>query len=584
MNIEIKEVVKRKNFYHNLIVIAIFLMCAIFFVKINKLYLLSGADFGFHRLRLMGLVQSINSGDFFPKINYIMAKGLGYGVPMFYGQWFFYFPALLISLLGFTFTRAWLSLYVIYYITMLTLNYFIGRKFLMSVFRAAIFSFLLVFNPLITSIVNGDLPFAICLMVTPSLLYCLWRIMYFQENHFIFLALIITIVINTHILSTIVMAFICLLWMLLHLNKFTLNNLIILIKSILLSILLSASFWMPLLEQMTAQKLKGSGLSDAFRYTSVHGLEMIFLNSLNDSIGSITRFPTISLVGLILFFCILFVHHKSDEFSKKLLFLISFLVVFSSSIFPWIIFGHTPIGAVQFVGRYLIFALILILMVSAQNKNISNVVFVFCVFFTISSTISQQILPNVSNEEALNEYLNGNPKEKKAETYHTLNDIEKLLSGDKKVSGVAGGEYLNNSANLALDNNEIISNNLDIFNVEKKYGSISFDYELKNIAEPANIILPFLWYKGYVAEYSKNGKGAQPSLHYDADTKQVTDDGKVSIDVTKNGHVNVYYSKTIIQKISSIISFISWLGLIIFIFKKDIISFTKNLRYNNPKV
>lgn len=188
-------------------------------MKINKAFLLSGADFGFHRLRLLGLVQSISNGDYFPNINYIMANGLGYGVPMFYGQWFFYLPALLIILFNFTFTQSFLSLYIAYYVVVLMLNYYIGRKFSLSFTRSLLFSLLLAFNPLITSIVNGDLPFAICLMLTPSLFYYLWKIFYLQEKSFIQLAVIITIVINTHVLSTIILVFISFVWLsLIYLN------------------------------------------------------------------------------------------------------------------------------------------------------------------------------------------------------------------------------------------------------------------------------------------------------------------------------------------------------------------------------
>lgn len=577
MRMRIKEIVKKRSNYQFIIIVALFSLLTIFFVKMNKTYLLSGADFGFHRLRLLGLVQSITNGDFFPKINYIMANGLGYGVPMFYGQWFFYFPALLMTLLSFSFTRAWLSLYVLYYIIVLILNYFIGRKFSMSIFRSFIFSLILVFNPLITSIVNGDLPFAICLMLTPSILYCLWRIMYFQENHYIFLAVLVIIVLNTHVLSTIILAFVCLLWVVLNLNKFNLSKSFILLKAILLAMLLSASFWIPLLEQMISQKLKGSGLSDAFRYISVHGLNDIFTNSLNDSIGSITHFPTISLVGLILFFCILFSYSKSDEFSKKTFLLISFIIVFSSNMFPWVFFGHTAIGAVQFVGRYLLFALVLIIMVSAQQKIIPNAVFVFCLFLTLSSTISQQMLPEVSNEEALNKYFDGELYEAAVDKYNILNDIDDLLSGEKQVNGVSGGEYLNISTDLLLtNNNEIKSENVNLFNIKKEYGSLSFDYDLKNDLEPANIIIPFIWYKGYVADYSNDGQGTQPSLNNHYTVGEVNDKGKVSIDVTKSGHVHVYYSRTVIQKISSILSFVCWLGLFLFIFKKTTIYFSNN--------
>ena len=55
-------------------------------------------DYVFHLTRIVGLSQSISHFDLLPNLNHIFAFGTGYAVPMFYGNWQFYLPALLFML------------------------------------------------------------------------------------------------------------------------------------------------------------------------------------------------------------------------------------------------------------------------------------------------------------------------------------------------------------------------------------------------------------------------------------------------------------------------------------------------------
>lgn len=341
----------------------------------------------------------------------------------------------------------------------------------------------------------------------------------------------------------------------------------ILLKAVVVSMFLSIGFWLPLLEQMFSQNLKGSGLSDAFRYNSVQGLDSIFINSLNDSITSISRFPTISLVGLILFISLLITYKKNtDTFDKIMLYLTTFLILFSSSLFPWVFFGHTPIGAVQFVGRYLVFTLILIIVLAIRSKAITNSLLIICLLLTFSSTISKQVLPNISNEEALSEYFNGERKNQYEKKYYDLNNIDGLIDGTDQVNGIAGGEYVNEHASIEFPSDlSILINQTEITNLEKSYGKIEFDFTIDSNYDKSEITLPFLWYKWYTATYSEGASGTQPSLNYEND--QVTNNGKATIEVHEPGHVEITYKKTIIQMISFTLAILSWLILIFYLFK-----------------
>ena len=55
-------------------------------------------DYTFHAGRIVGLAQALANKDWLPNLNFIFVHGAGYAVPMFYGNWQFYIPAIIFRL------------------------------------------------------------------------------------------------------------------------------------------------------------------------------------------------------------------------------------------------------------------------------------------------------------------------------------------------------------------------------------------------------------------------------------------------------------------------------------------------------
>ena len=147
----------------------------------------------------------------------------------------------------------------------------------------------------------------------------------------------------------------------------------------------------------------------------------------------------------------------------------------------------------------------------------------------------------------------------------------------------SGDEYLNldvnheNIRNGVINNFEYDINYLEVFNIQYGYNRLEFDVKLASEGEEQLIVLPRIWYKGYVAEYSEGASGTQPQILYIDKTPQELDsdlklgkpesnqkaqyDGRATIKISSSGHISVYFAKTFFQKIGFIIESISYICL-----------------------
>ncbi|MDO0919780.1 MULTISPECIES: hypothetical protein [Enterococcus] len=566
-NSQTKDTTRKKYIFY----IGIFFCISLIYVYVNSYFLVSGADFDFHTSRIIGLANSLENNHWFPKINYYMANGLGYGTPMFYGEWFLYIPAILIVFFNFSVVQSWMALYVCFYTGSLTILFFTAKKFELSDFRAFSFSALIIFNSLMATIVNGAIAFAICLVLLPLLLYYLYQLFYFEKTNIAAVSIIAAIIVNTHILSTMVVALICLLFFFLNIRRVNGKVMLALMKTILLTVGFSAFFLLPLLEQKASQELIAFHTPNAFRYTSVKGIGTILFNSLNDNVRTISNFPTLSAVGVILLTATLRKFDMKPSLLRDLSFLIFALIILGSNMFPWIEFSSSSLGAVQFVGRYLVFALILIILLSVLNHKIPNYLFVFCIVLTIFLGISRNTFPDFTTsdnpQEVIILYNSPEYEQKKLNRYEDLNAMRSGVEGKSVVLGVSGGEYLNIGAdpsNLSTNGEPTIKNG-QIVGTDKSYGKIKIQYTIDNEEKKAEIVVPLLWYKGYVANYSKGAKGSQPNLLLSETTGKALEDGKITLLAEKSGSVEIYYAGTLIQKLSACLSV--FLVLLVLTFK-----------------
>lgn len=537
--------------------ILIYVIVAIAVVFLNKVYYMHGADIMFHRARLLGLVQSIKHGDILPKINFAMCNGHGYGVPMFYGQWWMYFPAVLM-LAGMRFTGAWICTIVCVYTIFSVINHKIAISFGNGKKMAVIITLTFMYNPLVAQIICGDIPFAICIFMTPLLFWCFYRILYQDKRNPIWLAVIVAVLIQTHIVSTVMLAIMSGLFLLFHIRELTKKIWICFVKSLGIAIGLSAGFVFPMLEQMTEQKLHGTATGVSFRWHQIPTLSEIIQNSFADKQASIAAYPQLSLVGIILLIIGFAYYKQESEYEHRLIWLSIVLICMTSSIFPWYIFGNTLLGIVQFVGRYLVMAMAVLMLFYMCMKKKNSLFAVFLLCLTFSSLIVNCSSPDLDDEQSRYKFAQGITKQ---EGYNYLcslnNDITDIIDGTKQIDEISGGEYIN-----ALVDKGVLAQNASmnpysdtvvITDVKHSYNGVAFSYD-----GSGKIDVPYLWYKGYQVSYSDGVYGGETFV-------DEAENGFVAIEVNGRGHAVIRYKWTPLQIVTLIITIVSTLGVIVYL-------------------
>ena len=204
-------------------------------------------DYYFHLGRMVGLAQSIKYGNWLPNLNEVFSYGVGYASAMFYGNWQFYIPAL-------------------FYIAteQATFSYSI---FIFLLVLSSIWSTYLVFSrmskdkqkgfwvamtvPLVFHLFGYGMTMVVPLV--PWLLYALYKVLYLDKKNPILLAVVIALLLQTHILSTVVLAISSILFLLVNFNKITLAKLLSFVISAMLGLVLSSGYLFQYLEQTHSQ-------------------------------------------------------------------------------------------------------------------------------------------------------------------------------------------------------------------------------------------------------------------------------------------------------------------------------------------
>lgn len=209
-------------------------------------YLVQGTDMAFHLYRIQGVADGIRSGQFPVRIQPNWWDEFGYGVSLFYGDLFLYFPAIL-TLLGYSLQIA----YKVYIVALHLLTAWISYKCFMKIVRdeyIALFGaclYTLNIYRLMDIYMRGAVGEFTALTFLPLLIagiYCI------KEDGWIYLALGMTGCIQSHILTcemTVVFLIIfCIVCIKFVIQKTVFVNLC---KSVLCTILWNIWFIIPLL-------------------------------------------------------------------------------------------------------------------------------------------------------------------------------------------------------------------------------------------------------------------------------------------------------------------------------------------------
>lgn len=533
-------------------------------------------DYVFHLSRIVGLAESIRNWDFLPNLNYIYAYGTGYASPMFYGNWQFYPSALVyIATKDGNLSYSIFALLIIFF-TLITV-YFVVTKISKNKLLGVITAITV---PCYYTLFGYGMTMVIPLV--SLLFYSVYRVLFINKRNPIYLGVIIALLIQTHILSTIILAIFSFIFLLLNYKKLTMKKLVSFGLSVLIALFLSAGYIFQYVEQVSSQHFLFSWLGRNFP-VNVNDTFSVPYPFQSDKSGFYKPFTplewpihqiiSIGMIFSTLIFVVLYRHITS--LSKTLFLSCWILYLSATSVLPWnSILKQTFLGSMQYSGRLLFFIpFIFILFLAFVNRK-GFLLFLMCI---ISLTFYfSRVLPQYSISS--NTYSQMENENKLSEEM-----LKMVYMGDKSIFvDTSGDEYYN----IDVDNVHVrspqfsefmINEGVSISNVKKSYNLLEFDVDFKDNKNKNSVIVPLIWYKGYQVEYSKGGSGSKAmmetrpfsvqeiqenrKLRKPNEDQKVLNDGKVYLELKKPGHISISYHKTFLQFLGYFIELFSWLCL-----------------------
>lgn len=521
-------------------------------------------DYSYHLARMIGLAQSISHGDWLPNLNFVFAKGIGFASPMFYGNWQFYLPAL-VFLVTKNASVAYTSFIFLVYLLTSYSSYYTVEKIAKDKVRGL---FAAILMPLFYTWLGYGMTMTI--MMVPLLVYSLYKVLYLDKRNPVLLGIVIAILVQTHILSTLVLAITSIVFVILNVKLWSVKKVLSFIQSIVIAVCLSLGYILQYLEQVKSQTLFVSWTLRDFPFPS---------DALATASGFLTNIVNYEKPLIVLLVIYLIYNYKIlSQFAKTLLMTTIVLFIMQSDIFPWNgLLRYTFLATLQDARRLVFFVpslMVIILVVTINKKMLRNI---FVVQLIIYILITLNYLPLANN---IQEIRNTNYLAKKS--------FENLSEGGFDTSG---DEYFNisinhdNVRNGQLTKFDYNPDEVQVSNIRKTYNSLEFDVTRHDGEKSTEIVLPLTWYKGYTASYSNGARGTQPAISYRTLSPEEVQmykqqrkpslttfaqyDGRATIRVENSGHVKIYYGKTGLQLLGYLLETVAFVVVIVwFLFEK----------------
>ncbi len=526
--------------------VLLFLYCAVF-VIIAATYINTGDylhDYGFHLGRIIGLSQSIEQGDWLPNLNFVFEKGIGYASPMFYGNWMLYLPALLyLAIPDITIVYSFYIFLIVLFSSFSA--YWVANAIGKNSKNALWYGFILPLTfPWYGYGMTMMVPFV------PLLWYAMYKVLYLDKKNPVLLGILIALLIQSHVLSTLVLAIYSALFVLLCFKKWSFAKIGSFIASAILGLLLSVGYLVQYFEQISSQTF-------FFNWT-LRPYPFSFDQIMNPESFWTLIVESPGLPAILCLVPLFLMWKKISNFSKHIVILCLVMLIVQSSALPWeSTLRYTFLAILQDTKRLAFFvpALILLVMALEWPLKFNGLFFVIQSTFFIMTSLAAYP-PSEENLAAIEKY------NQKA--------IVSLTNPEENSFSAIGDEYFNISINQIDKGSGILSSfqspdGVKVSNVKKSYNSLEFDYVVPEDQEYGALYLPRIYYLGYVAEYSQDGSGSQPALktrlltageqkkaqesYQPNQTSKAEYNGKIYLSLSGSGHVKVYYEKTTLQKL-----------------------------------
>lgn len=505
--------------------------------------LVIGDDYEFHLSRIITLAKGLENGEFPVKIHPLFARNHGYASGIFYPNMFMYIPAVL-YLIGLNIVQAYNIFLLIMIFFMFVLTYDSIKNITDETNSALIGTILVILSKVMC--INLYLRFAVGeflgLIFLVPIVSGMYDFIYkdFKKTYLLFIGFFG--IVNSHIISTIIAIIYCIVYFIIHLRLIKFRNVAKLFAVAILVIMITSSFWMPMIEQLSIQEYK---LTD--RWVHIESEEYYLYDLLSNQKFSIGLLITILMPMLIY---ALFDKRISNK-SKKFILLLFVIMILTVTPKFWDL-TKDVLGIIQFKWRLLglltILSSISLTLVIKEYSQILEIklesvmmsILVLSIFFTLQFNISDF---------------------KTSARLRSAEDLDAVYYANTSIG--VGQEYLPievNYNNIKIENQA--KSNIDE-EVEVTKRNLHTEFETQKDYD--YIVIPSVYYYGYVGNIVDN-EGKVESLKIEK-----ADNGLVKVLTEgKEGKVSVWYNGTRIQKVSYIISLFTGFMLIAYLIIKKI--------------
>jgi len=513
---------------------------SIYWVWIQGPTYFSGDDLAFHLSRIEGVAESITGGEFFPRINYFFAGGMGYPTGIFYPELFLY-PAAILRVLGLSIVSSYQLYLIILNFGTFIISYHCFKLIHHTSWGSFLFSTIYGLSAYRMSDVlfRGAVGESIAFLFLPIVYVGIYQIIYGKKERWWLLTLGMTGLIYSHPLSAFMVTLFLVVYLVVSLRAVLKerSKFLYLLLAAGMTLLLSLDIIFPMLEQLLFQQLRVQEISLFYLSKEARSIWFYLTTGMKNvgfnNIGLII--PLVLLVGIIGF------KWQTKE-NKHLIGIAVFFLFISTNHFPHILFNQTFFNTIQFPWRYFLIVTFLVSWVftdsvtnirnlSSRNKKIVGLVFIL---LTLGLNIQNQL-----------QLKNIDWRTHSAQEWNTI---------DRETSLGYGKEFLPSGMSSWIAPTSLLTQpqeGVTLTNMSRNGNSFYLQYQTD---EQVRLIYPLLYYKGYAVEVNGKQKTAEDAGMFEGSDMH----GFLQVTVQGSGSVLVWYKGTLIQKLSRLITLSSW--------------------------
>lgn len=502
-------------------------------------------DISYHLNRIVSISEELKMGNFPVVMHSNLKDGFGYANPLFYPEIFLYFPAILCMLGVNCFAAYKIFIFLINLATILIAYYSANVIFKnKKITWITTLLYATAFYRLSNIYIRGALGEVLALTFLPLILSGLYEIIFGENKRWWIICFGLFGIVNSHMLTfamvAVLIIIICLFNIVRIFKQKRFKNLVI---AGALSVLLSLSFAFPYLEQASKNKYNVNEYTNiVIQETGESIKEMI---NISFNVEDAYKGVGIIIIGLAITNLFFMKKEEQNSFTKQLLLIGIVLLIASSNKIPWnnLCAKIHAVSTIQFVYRLNIISTVVLAftggyglynLLENKNKILISVVTLIIVlqYFLMIFTLDINE-PNYSASQAFNLSPTGNSEYLPLGTKFT----------DKTVRNIA---------------------TTDSIEFTRTGSKIEFYYN--DTQNPMIIHIPLVYYKGYKAYIEEdNGNKTELFISQDEYSKNIILNSYKII----TGKVTVEYQRTITQKFSYIVTFMTLIILIVYIYKSN---------------